>query len=525
MRSWIFLAVGLVALGLAIFAYKVRVLHYPLATGDEPATWRAEIALAVTGSGARTDVELPLPRTSGYQQLVSESVRSGRLRFAIAEEEGLRTGRWSGRLEGATNLSYETTFVARSYAHQSPERDDRSTYPRSVEPYLESSPGIPVEDTAVLELARELQLDGTEKVSLIGEIFAFLLRELGKTDNGGNMDAIATLQQGKGNELGRARLFCSLARHGGVPCRVMAGIGLRNGNNDELRYWNEVYLGDGWVPYDASSGQSGTLSPDRLSLGPLLWQGPVVASEADSVTMRVYVQSEIETYVELVRRRRGESPTWLERLSPLFLPVRLQNTLRILLIVPLGALVMCVLRNVVGMRTFGMFMPMLLALALTGTGLVWGTCFLFAIVGTALISRLWIQRLYLLLAARIAFILTLVVLLMVLLFAVGEQLALPSTGVGAFPFVIMTMIVERLSVSLEEEGLANTLRRAGSTLAAIYLTYGVIHARALQTVFLVFPELLFLILAALLVVGRYTGYRMNELIRFRELATDSADAL
>jgi hypothetical protein len=524
MRSWIFLALALVALSLVAFLYKVRVLQYPLATGDEPATWRVEVALAVAGTGERTDVEVPLPRTSGYQQLISESVRSGRLRFAISEAEGLRTGRWNGRLDGTTNLSYETTFVARSYAHEAPDQDERSSYPSTVEPYLESSPGIPVDDTAIVELARELQLDGVEKVKLVGEIFSFLLRELGQVDEGGNMDAIAALQQGRGNELGRARLFCSLARRGGVPCRVLVGVGLRNGSYDELRYWNEVYLGDGWVPYDASSGDSGTLPPDRLSLGPVMGHAPVLSNDVDSVSMRVYVQSEIETYVELVRRRRGESQTWLERLSPLFLPVRLQNTLRILLIVPLGALVMCVLRNVVGIRTFGMFMPMLIALALTGTGLAWGTFFLFAIIAVALVTRIWIQRLYLLLAARIAFILTLVILLMVFLFAVGEQLALPSTGVGAFPFVIMTMIVERLSVSLEEEGVGNTLRRAGSTLAAIYLTYAVIHARVLQTVFLVFPELLLLILAALLVVGRYTGYRMTELIRFRELAAESPDA-
>ena len=80
------------------------------------------------------------------------------------------------------------------------------------------------------------------------------------------------------------------------------------------------------------------------------------------------------------------------------------------------------------------------------------------------------------------------------------------------------MIVERISVSLEEEGAANTLRRIGATLAAIYLTYGVIHARVLQTLFLVYPELLLVILGLLVAVGRYTGYRLTELIRFRDLA-------
>jgi len=50
------------------------------------------------------------------------------------------------------------------------------------------------------------------------------------------------------------------------------------------------------------------------------------------------------------------------------------------------------------------------------------------------------------------------------------------------------------------------------------MTYLVIHFRELQTFFLVFPESLFVILGLLVAVGRYTGYRLVELIRFRELS-------
>jgi hypothetical protein len=302
---------------------------------------------------------------------------------------------------------------------------------------------------------------------------------------------------------------------------LFGGIALANGRADQFTYWNEVYLGGGWVPYDVVEGHAGSLPADRLSLGPVNGAELIRATNTSALSYRFDVQSELETYAELVRRQRANSQHWVDRLSLLFLPVQQQHTLRILLLVPLGALAMCVLRNVVGLRTFGMFMPVLIALAFTGTGLLWGTIFLLLIIGFALVSRLWIQRLYLLLAARIAFILTLVILLMVALFIVGARLDMPTGGVGAFPFVIMTMIVERISVGLEEEGLANTLRRLGATLASIYLTYAVIHLQGLQTLFLIYPELLLVILGLLVAVGRYTGYRLSELIRFRELADAS----
>ena len=108
---------------------------------------------------------------------------------------------------------------------------------------------------------------------------------------------------------------------------------------------------------------------------------------------------------------------------------------------------------------------------------------------------------------------------MVILMLVSDRTGIPTTGVGAFPFVIMTMIVERISVSLDEEGFRSTLARIGTTLVAIYLTYLVIQAEALQTFLLVFPEWLIVILGLLIAVGRYTGYRLTELIRFRDFAS------
>jgi hypothetical protein len=81
----------------------------------------------------------------------------------------------------------------------------------------------------------------------------------------------------------------------------------------------------------------------------------------------------------------------------------------------------------------------------------------------------------------------------------------------------MTMIVERISVSLEEEGWRNTLNRVATTILSIYITYAVIQAKVLQTLLLVFPEMLLVILGLLVAVGKYTGYRATELFRFREL--------
>jgi hypothetical protein len=44
----------------------------------------------------------------------------------------------------------------------------------------------------------------------------------------------------------------------------------------------------------------------------------------------------------------------------------------------------------------------------------------------------------------------------------------------------------------------------------------------LEFLMFVYPELLLVLLGATLLIGRYSGYRLTELFRFRALAADQA---
>jgi len=517
MRYWVLASGTLVLLGIALFLYKVVFLQYPVITAERRDIWRMQLTIEVTGKGGWTTIEATLPRSTSYQRVLSEEVRSGRFRFSIADESGNRYGRWSAALEGATVVTYQATISTTEYVQHLPSSSGPERYPESVAAFLEPSPGIETDDPVFRELSAELLLDARDRAKLARDIYRFVAWEIGGSLRGLPADASAVAAQGRGGPLGRARLFCALARVNGVPCRVVMGLSLASGTPDEPGFWNEVYVGGQWVPFDVIERREEALPPDRVVLS-TREHIAARASGASAVSHRFFVQSESQAYEDLLRRRISESDHVIDRLSILFLPVQVQQNLRLLLLVPLGALVMTLLRNVVGLRTFGTFMPMLIALALTATGLLLGSTVFALIIAFALLSRLLIQRFYLLLVARVAFVLTLIVLLMVGFILAGDRAGISLGGVAAFPLVIMTMIVERISVSLEEEGLANTLRRIGGTLTAIYVTYGFVHARTLQTLFLVFPELTVSILGLLMAIGRYTGYRLSELIRFRALA-------
>jgi len=56
------------------------------------------------------------------------------------------------------------------------------------------------------------------------------------------------------------------------------------------------------------------------------------------------------------------------------------------------------------------------------------------------------------------------------------------------------------------------------SIAVGVMCYFVMNLQIVEHLFFVFPELLLVALAAILLIGRYSGYRITEFYRFRVLA-------
>jgi hypothetical protein len=97
-------------------------------------------------------------------------------------------------------------------------------------------------------------------------------------------------------------------------------------------------------------------------------------------------------------------------------------------------------------------------------------------------------------------------------------------SVGLFPMVILAMVIERMSIIWEERGPHDALLEgAGSALIAI-LAYLAMGLDLVQYLVIVYPELLLVILGATIMLGRYSGYRLSELVRFRDLVPNQGSA-
>ena len=193
-----------------------------------------------------------------------------------------------------------------------------------------------------------------------------------------------------------------------------------------------------------------------------------------------------------------------------------------LLMLPIGAVIMVVMRNLVGIETFGTFMPVLIALAFRETQLLYGVVLFTLLVALGLTIRFFLEKLRLLLVPRLTAVLIVVVLLMMAISLLSDRMNIESgISVALFPMVILAMTIERMSVVWEERGPADALRAAAGSLVVAVLAYLAMGQVWLEHLIFTFPELLLVILALVLVIGRYTGYRLLEFGRFKALSGSS----
>ena len=164
-------------------------------------------------------------------------------------------------------------------------------------------------------------------------------------------------------------------------------------------------------------------------------------------------------------------------------------------------------------------MPVLIALAFRETKLFWGVILFALLVALGLSIRFLLERLRLLLVPRLGAVLIVVVLLMLLISLISHELGMETgLSVALFPMVIIAMTIERMSVVWEERGAADAIRAALGSLVVAVFAYIFMGLGWLEHLVFTFPELLLIILAAVILAGRYTDYRLLELTRFKAMA-------
>ena len=141
------------------------------------------------------------------------------------------------------------------------------------------------------------------------------------------------------------------------------------------------------------------------------------------------------------------------------------------------------------------------------------------LVGAGLWFRFLLSRMNLLVVPRVAACVVIVTLLMMLMSVVGYQLGIDAgIKITLFPMIIIALTLERMSLIWEEEGKRNAITQVAGSVFVAVCAYHFMKVSQIQYWAFYFPEMLLILLAGILLIGRYTGYRLSELIRFKSFS-------
>jgi hypothetical protein len=500
LQVWV-LTVLLLAAGAALTYYKSQVLGFPLLPQSQAEVWTVEATLTFEAGPGPVKARMFIPGLTPGFAILDENFVSRGFGATPRYVSGGREVQWARRrAEGPQALYYRAVI----YADAAQTGDDTT-------PPFPSSPLLAEPfNTAAEMLVEDVGSKSADPGSFTGE----LLRRLANPDADQNVDL---LLDGADDPVAIAKTATTLLAAALIPSRLVRGIRLQEQTRlAAVVPWLMVHDGTNWLYFNPATGQQG-LPDDFL----LWWTGSDSIADVDGghdVDVRIAVSRSLVDPVSLARQRSEVREGPLAQLSLLALPIQTQAVYAILLLVPIGALVVTVLRNIVGVQTFGTFMPVLIALAFRETQLLWGIVLFSTLVVLGLTFRFYLERLRLLAVARLSAVLTIVVLLMLGVSILSNRLELaPGLSVALFPMVILTMTVERMSTVWEERGAGEAIQKGLGSMAVAALCFLVMDVTVIRHLLFIFPETLLIVLAVNLALGRYTGYRLTELRRFREL--------
>jgi 7 transmembrane helices usually fused to an inactive transglutaminase/Inactive transglutaminase fused to 7 transmembrane helices len=488
---------------------KVKTLGIPLVPDQVSSIWSIEARVEFEGLGGSSLVNLDIPDKLGNFLKLDEFFVSRNYGLNVTSHKKDRRAEWSIRnAKGKQRLYYRIEVVPEEVNEDTSSKKHKIPAPPE-KPEYEEPLASAIED--ILGKVR----------SESANTFTFASQLLVQLNDPSPNKNVFVIQEGitPGTEQWVKRVIYVL--HGArITARLIKGLSLEEGSTDAaLISWLEIHNGQHWEGFDPLSGNRG-YPPNflRWSVGNnsvLNIEGGINEHLRFSLSERPYSMEEIS------QGRAEKKQSILNAWSLHKLPLTTQNVYQILLMIPLGALVVVLMRTFVGINCFGTFMSVLISLAFRETELLYGILLFCLITGAGLSFRFLLERLNLILVPRLSAVLVMVVMLMLGISLMSHELDIDhGISIALFPIVILTMVIERMSITWEESGSFEAIKEGIGSLVIAVIGYFVMTNDQLEYLMFSFPELLLLILAICIMAGRYTGYRLSEIIRFKDLANE-----
>lgn len=446
-----------------------------------------------------------LPENSVRQSIENKQSSGDFFHFEEQKNDFWSRGKWLLNAPKGSHLSYQFSFRGKKIQYEI--ADDLPLINDSLhnnQEFLNPSEHIQSNHDSIILLANQLSRSNLKET--LQANFDFLFK-MPKTKTAELTDALTALQQNHASCNGKSRLFVALCRAQGLPSRVVGGIILENTTKKTSHLWAEVLVQDYWIPFDVLNGHFATLPANYLQLYQgdefLITHTPDIEFDYNFVIekQRIFPKEKVTAGFNLWSLANQEGVSF--------------SILRSILLLPLATLIVALLRNIIGIKTFGVFLPALIALSFVNVGIIWGIVSFILVVLVVNLLHFPMEKWGLLYTPKLVVILTGVVVSLLLFSYLGLELNWTSlAAVLFFPVVILSITAERFARTIAEEGFTDALQLLGQTLIVTLCCFPIFSSKVLVGVFLSFPELYALIIGLMLLLGRWIGLRISEYRRF-----------
>ena len=511
-----------IALPIATMAYKLFVLNYSINELIPAVSYQVDVNMQVDGHGDDIELATYLPKSDTRQSILEEQNASGLFSLSLQSDAGNRIAHWQAEaVRGTQVVRYTYSVLAHRVEYLIPTEltipANADAYPQQLQNFLKASEGIQVDDPMIANTLDELfTTPPSDLYTTVYTLHRYLQDQFENRDFSGFTDALTALKLKEASCNGKGRLFVALLRKLNIPARLVGGLIMQQGSKRTSHQWIEAYINGHWVPFDTINDHFASLPANYLTL---YYGDQFLYRHTTNVNFQYTFKINKRLVPKQSLKEKEDAGFNILDFYTLFEQIGIsQNLLKILIMIPVGAFVVVVFRNVIGLETFGTFLPALIAAASRETGLLWGLIgFGLIILITSFVRKVldWVHMLH---SPKMAVLLTTVVILLLSFTVLGVNFGLLDLAhISLFPIAILAITAERFAILETEQGWRKALSISAMTAIVIAACYMVMDSLFLQSMFLAFPELLLLVIALNLWLGKWIGMRLSEFIRFRRL--------
>jgi len=499
------LVAGLFLLGIFQTVQRHVAFDIPWMPGETRSVWNIDAKVEFDALEKPVLASLTTPNSqAGYTQ-ISQNAASPGYGLSFLYENNNPQAQWTIReAQGSQTLFYNIQLLV----------DEES-----VDQPITEMPELTDMEYGVAGVAADLAASSDiikDALKTSADAFSFtreLLKQLNAEDPNQNISLVLSSKASKTD------ILMTLLNEAKIPTKRIGALALEDGRRRQhLQPLIEVFQEtDGKIEsriFDASSVKA--VNRDDL----LLWDQSgkalleLVGGENSKVSFSMIKQDQ-PALAAILQKTDNEH---LFNFSIHSLPIEDQSLFKGILMIPLGVLIVVMMRVLVGLKTSGTFMPVLIAMAFIQTSLITGLVGFVMLVAVGLFIRSYLSHLNLLLVSRISTVIIMVILLIALFGVLSYKLGLTEgLKITFFPMIILSWTIERMSVLWEEEGAKEVFTQGGGSLIVAVLAYFIMSNEVARHLMFNFIGLQFVVMSFVLILGSYTGYRLLELRRFKPL--------